>query len=398
MPNPASWIPPLCLFVAAFATTLAVTPLARIIAWKLGAVDYPGNRRINCSPVPRMGGIAVFCGILAAVGVQAFGSAHLGWPIVTRPGVLSVNYPLLALAFVIIFATGAIDDVVGLKPKQKLFGQALASVIAVLGGLVIHRVVNPFTDQFFELGWFSFPLTVVYLVAYTNIINLIDGLDGLASGITCISSITMFALSVSSGYPDAATLAIAMAGSTLAFLQYNFHPASIFLGDSGSLLLGFGLGTISLLSVTRIASLTTLIVPLVIVGIPIIDTLSAIIRRRRAHVSIGQADRGHIHHRLIDEGFDQRQAVIVMYSWTAILSVGSIAITKVGVVYRIVIFCVLVAASAAVAWHLKLFQPVLLHHVDPETGDDELIDPRDPSFEEEEQRLEENEPHLFHHS
>ena len=286
----------------------------------------------------------------------------------------------------------------GLKPKQKLFGQALASVIAVLGGLVIHRVVNPFTDQFFELGWFSFPLTVVYLVAYTNIINLIDGLDGLASGITCISSITMFALSVSSGHPDAATLAIAMAGSTLAFLQYNFHPASIFLGDSGSLLLGFGLGTISLLSVTRIASLTTLIVPLVIVGIPIIDTLSAIIRRRRAHVSIGQADRGHIHHRLIDEGFDQRQAVIVMYSWTAILSVGSIAITKVGVVYRIVIFCVLVAASAAVAWHLKLFQPVLLHHVDPETGDDELIDPRDPSFEEEEQRLEENEPHLFHHS
>ena len=115
-------------------------------------------------------------------------------------------------------------------------------------------------------------------------------------------------------------------------------------------------------------------------------------------MSIGQADRGHIHHRLIDEGFDQRQAVIVMYSWTAILSVGSIAITKVGVVYRIVIFCVLVAASAAVAWHLKLFQPVLLHHVDPETGDDELIDPRDPSFEEEEQRLEENEPHLFHHS
>ena len=99
MPNPASWIPPLCFFVAAFATTLAVTPLARIIAWKLGAVDYPGNRRINRSPVPRMGGIAVFCGILAAVGVQAFGSAHLGWPIVTRPGVLSVNYPLLALAF-----------------------------------------------------------------------------------------------------------------------------------------------------------------------------------------------------------------------------------------------------------------------------------------------------------
>lgn len=388
MVNP--WIPYLCLFSAALITALALTPVARRIAWAVGSVDYPDKRRVNREPTARMGGIAVFLAIVAAFVVQWCGTTYLGWPVVLVPSPhLTINYWMLVAAFCTIFVTGLIDDLRSLSPRQKLVGQTLAAVLAVAGGLVIGVIVNPVTDDFLHLGWVAYPLTVVYLICYVNIFNLIDGLDGLASGIGCISSITMFTLSVMAGRLDAAALAIAVAGATLGFLRYNFHPASIFLGDSGSLLLGFALGTISLLSVTRVAGLTTIIVPLVIAGLPIIDTFSAIVRRKRAHVSIGQADRGHIHHRLIAEGFDQRQAVLLMYGWTALLCIGTLVMTQVPMLPRIAIFVGLAAASAALAWRLKLFRPVLLHHYDPETGTDELVSPQDPAFELEEERFDE---------
>ncbi len=392
-------LPPyLCLLGISFLVSFFLTPIASKIAWRVDAVDYPAARRINRKPIPRMGGIAVFGGIASSFFMQLLGARHLSWPVMLQPSpLLDINYWAVAVSFVVIFATGLIDDKYQLSPKQKLLGQVIAACVAVSGGLVIGKVVNPLTDQFIDFGWISYPITIVYLVAYSNIINLIDGLDGLASGISCISSLTMFILSMMAGRLDAAALAISITGSTLAFLRYNFHPASIFLGDSGALLLGFALGTVSLLSVTRIAGLTTIIVPLVIAGIPIIDTFSAIVRRSRAHVSIGQADRGHIHHRLMEEGFDQRGAVLVMYSWTAILCMGTFAMTQVAMLPRIAIFTVLMVASATFSIHLKLFQPVLLHHYNPKTGDDELIGPQDPAFKEEEARFEEEHgglPHL----
>lgn len=201
----------------------------------------------------------------------------------------------------------------------------------------------------------------------------------------------MFVLSAQAGRLDAAALSIAVAGSSLGFLRFNFHPASIFMGDSGALTLGFALGTVSLLSVTRFAGLTTIIVPLVIAAVPIIDTFSAIVRRLRGHVSIGHADRGHIHHRLMAEGFDQRQAVLLMYAWTALLCVGSLVMTQVDTFARIIIFVVVLAASFVFAHHLRLFEPVLLHHYDPETGEDELVTPADEAFEQEAERLHEHE-------
>ncbi len=307
-------VPYLCLFLASLLVSMLATPLARRIAVRVGAVDYPNARRINKRPVPRMGGIAIFCGIVAAFVVQFLGTTYLGWPVVLVPSPrLEVNYWLLVLAFLTIFATGLLDDRYTLRPLQKLTGQILAATLAVAGGLVIGDISNPLGGPFISLGWLAYPVTVVYLVAYTNIINLIDGLDGLAAGISALASLTMFALSVLAGRLDAAALSIAVAGSSLGFLRYNFHPASIFMGDSGALTLGFALGTVSLLSVTRFAGLTTIIVPLVIAAVPIIDTFSAIVRRLRGHVSIGHADRGHIHHRLMAEGFDQRQAVLLMY-------------------------------------------------------------------------------------
>ena len=190
----------------------------------------------------------------------------------------------------------------------------------------------------------------------------------------------MFVLAILAGRFDAAALAIAVAGSSLGFLKHNFNPASVFMGDSGALTLGFALGTTSLLSVTRVAGLTTIIVPLVIAGIPIIDTFSAIVRRTRAGVSIGHADRGHIHHRLLEEGFDQRQTVLLIYAWTALLCGGSLVMTQVQTIPRIAIFLLLLAMSLMFSMHLRLFDPVLLHYYDPKTGDDRLVTPQDEAF------------------
>ena len=391
----AAWVPYAAVFASALVTALAVTPLASKIAWRAGAVDYPSARRINKQPVPRMGGIAVFAGIVVSFLVQYLGTTQLDWPTILQPSahLEGIDYRYLVGGFTAIFLTGLIDDKYHLKPLQKFIGQIIAAVIAVAGGLVIGEVVNPFAHTLIDLDWAAYPITVLYLVAYVNIFNLIDGLDGLASGIASIAGFTMFLLALLQQRPDAATLAIALVGAALGFLRYNFHPASIFLGDSGSLLIGYALGTVSLLSVTRIAGFTTIIVPLVIAGMPIIDTFSAIIRRRRAGVSISHADRGPIHHRLLDDGFDQRQVVLLMYAWTAALCVGTLAMTQVKVLPRVIIFAFLVIGSAAIAFKLRLFEPVLLHHYNKKTGQDELVTPDDPAFQSEKEQFDE-EHHL----
>ena len=381
-------MPFICVAAASLITTYLCVPLAKRLAYKLDAIDYPSKRRINTKPVARLGGLAVFAGLCAALIVEIIGIKLFKWPpiLIPHPS-MTINYPVLGLSFLVIVGTGTIDDIHSLSPKKKLAGQVLAACIAAAGGLLIGRVVNPFVPGTeIELGWLAYPITVIYLVAFTNIINLIDGLDGLATGIAGIASLSMFSFAVLSHRGDAAALAISLFGACLAFLRYNFHPASIFLGDSGSLLLGFGLGTISLLNVSRTAALTSLIIPLIVAGVPIIDTLSAIIRRKRAHVSIGQADKGHIHHRLIQEGFDQRQAVLLIYGWCFILSLGAVLINQVAVAPRVFIFIVLLVSSALFATRLHLFEPVLRHHYNPKTKRDEIITPEDEGFAEEEER------------
>ena len=380
-------LPYICIAAVAFVTTLVLVPAVRRLAIKLDAVDYPSKRRVNTRPIPRMGGLAIFCGLVAAFFVQVLGTWYLGWPsaLIPHPS-MSINYPLIAVSFVVITGTGAIDDVVSLSPRVKLAGQVLAAVIAAGAGLIIGDISNPFIPGAnIDLGWFAYPITVIYLVSFANIINLIDGLDGLATGISAIAALAMFSFAFLPGRVDAASLAIALFGGCLAFLRYNFHPASIFLGDAGSLLLGFALGTVSLLSVSRVAAVTTLVIPLIVAGVPIIDTFAAIVRRYRAHVSIGQADKGHIQHRLIQEGFDQRQAVLMIYAWCLLLSLGALVINQVDIGARVVVFVVLVASSAAFAVRLHLFEPVLRHHYNPKTHEDELVTPDNPAFEEEAQ-------------
>lgn len=371
--NPTEHSP--LLFLVALLATLLATPLAKCIAQHLGAIDKPDERRINKVPIPRMGGIGIALGLVAAVAVQVAGTKLLGWPTVFVPHMQlqGVDYKLLTVAVVIVFLTGAIDDVRNLKPRQKLLGQILAACVAAASGLVIGNVANPFTAELIPIGWLAYPITVVYLVAFTNVINLIDGLDGLAAGITAISCAAMFYLSYEAHQIDAAVLACILAGCCLGFLRYNFNPASIFMGDCGSNMLGFLLGVIALLGVNRVAAATTLIVPLVIAGVPIIDTFAAIVRRRRGHTAISQADTGHIQHRLIKQGFDQKQAALMIYGWSILLAAGAIIMTKVALPLRFVVFILLVGISAVFIRKLHLFEPVLLHRYNPKTHTDEIV-------------------------
>ena len=371
--NPTEHYP--LLFLVALLATLLATPLAKCIAQHLGAIDKPDERRINKVPIPRMGGIGIALGLVAAVAVQVAGTKLLGWPTVFVPHMQlqGVDYKLLTVAVVIVFLTGAIDDVRNLKPRQKLLGQILAACVAAASGLVIGNVANPFTAELIPIGWLAYPITVVYLVAFTNVINLIDGLDGLAAGITAISCAAMFYLSYEAHQIDATVLACILAGCCLGFLRYNFNPASIFMGDCGSNMLGFLLGVIALLGVNRVAAATTLIVPLVIAGVPIIDTFAAIVRRRRGHTAISQADTGHIQHRLIKQGFDQKQAALMIYGWSILLAAGAIIMTKVALPVRFVVFILLVSVSAVFIKKLHLFEPVLLHRYNPKTHTDEIV-------------------------
>ena len=246
------WLEYGVLFAVAAVVTIALTPLARKLAIKLDAIDYPSARRVNMLPIPRMGGVAIFGGILAALAVAGFGVYAFGWvdPFIDYNGI-EVNYWGVLLGTVLIFLVGAVDDVVDLNPKAKMLGQIVAACVVAGSGLLFSSIHNPFGEGYIEFGWVAYPLTVFYLVAFANVINLIDGLDGLAAGITGISAITILLFAVLTGRFDAALFSVILVGVCAGFLKSNFFPASIFMGDSGALLLGFSLGVISLFAVAR---------------------------------------------------------------------------------------------------------------------------------------------------
>jgi UDP-GlcNAc:undecaprenyl-phosphate GlcNAc-1-phosphate transferase len=217
---------------------------------------------------------------------------------------------------------------------------------------------------YLELGWLNIPLTVAYLVIFVNIINLIDGLDGLAAGIVAIVSAAMLYLVLMRGSMTLAFICVMLIAICLAFLCYNFYPASTFMGDSGALFLGLLLGTISIAGVVRTQSLVINLVPLVLAGIPVLDTASAVIRRTRQHESFAQADMGHIHHRLVDAGFGQRKSVLILYLFTAILAVSGLMLSRTSGYLRWFVFGALFAITFLLIWRLGLFKPVLQHHYD----------------------------------
>lgn len=372
------WLEYGVLFAVAAVVTIALTPLARKLAIKLDAIDYPSARRVNMLPIPRMGGVAIFGGILAALAVAGFGVYAFGWvdPFIDYNGI-EVNYWGVLLGTVLIFLVGAVDDVVDLNPKAKMLGQIVAACVVAGSGLLFSSIHNPFGEGYIEFGWVAYPLTVFYLVAFANVINLIDGLDGLAAGITGISAITILLFAVLTGRFDAALFSVILVGVCAGFLKSNFFPASIFMGDSGALLLGFSLGVISLFAVARSALFVSLLVPILAAGVPILDTFFAIVRRKGEHRPIDEADKGHIHHRLMRAGFSQRATVLIMWAWTALLATCGVIITWADNLVRIPISLIACAVTAYAIVKLRLLGDALSHHFNPRRKP-ELREPQEP--------------------
>jgi len=307
-------------FGAALVSVLALTPVARTLALRLGAVDVPEDRKVHDKTTPTLGGVAIYASIMIGVGVYMLVADYN----------ISSDMLGIILGATVIFAFGVVDDIRGLSPLSKLFGQVLGAGVLVVMGVQIQNIHIPGAAVISLSPELSVVVSLIWVIAFINIINLIDGLDGLAAGITCIAAASMFYFATQTGagsaFVDAALISIVIAGATLGFLRYNFHPASVFMGDSGSMLLGFLLGAITIQGVLKSVAAVALVVPLMAMAIPILDTGMAIARRIRRGNPITHADKEHIHHRLLNMGHSQRQAVLLLYFWTALLCGTSLAL------------------------------------------------------------------------
>ena len=340
------WTVLLALGLAA-AVSLAATPLVKALSVKVGAVDVPKDgRRMHDHPIPRMGGLAIFLGFMTAI--------LLFVPLNTeKQGML--------LGAVIIVVLGMLDDKYALPAKPKFLVQVAAALIAVMAGNRIEVLSNPnifSPDPVWMLGWLSYPVTVIWIVAITNAVNLIDGLDGLACGVSTISAATMLiiALRFRESELDVAIMMAALAGACIGFLPYNFNPAKIFMGDTGSTFLGFIMATVSVEGMFKQYTIISFVVPFLMLGLPIFDVCFAVVRRVSHGQSPMQPDRGHVHHRLIDMGFSQKQAVGVLYVISAILGLSAVVLTASGAV-KAMVFLLAMAAAAVIAWKVFLTGP-----------------------------------------
>ena len=297
--------------MTAAALAVLVTPAVRAAALQFDVVDRGGGGRVQRGRVPRLGGIALLiagAGALAAAQVLGIGVVDLlessGW-----------RLRWLGAGALVVLLLGAVDDVRGVRPVTKLAMQTLAALIALRGGYGFGAVTNPFTGGIIALEPFGGVLTVLWIVGITNAFNLIDGLDGLAAGTGLIASITLFLVALAEARPDAAVMAATLAGVLTGFLRFNFNPASIFLGDAGSLLLGYLLSVLSIQSLQKGPTAVVILVPVLTLGLPILEAAATIARRAfvAGIASVFQADRAHIHHRLLDLGMTQRRAVLVLY-------------------------------------------------------------------------------------
>lgn len=351
----------IALIAIGAVTALVVTPLVRWLSLRYGFVDRPGGRKVHTAPISRLGGIAIFLGVAVAMGAQMMGETYLGWggSFLTQSGGRVNLYGLFA-GITLMFLVGLVDDIFDLRPSNKLAGQVVAGAVVALSGLRIEFVGNPLGGGLILLGLLAVPVTIVYLVGFANVINLIDGLDGLAAGVCAIAATSLLFLAAQGNRLDAAALSAALIGACLGFLRYNFHPASIFMGDSGAMFLGFTLGSISLLGVMKTTAAIALAVPLLILGVPIFDTASTIVRRLRHKRPIHEADKGHIHHRLLGRGFDQRQTVMIIYVWSGALAVGGWAVRYSPGLVKFAALAVLFGVTAFMAYWLGLYEAA--HH------------------------------------
>lgn len=313
------------VFVTAFVISLGLTPLAARFAVRTGAVDLPAPRRVHDKPMPRFGGLPIFISFTAAVGVS------LVYPR-SDPNEITRLAGLL-LGCTIVFVVGTIDDYHELKALPQLITQIIAAGIAVGSGVLILEIPNPFGGLVSFETWFAILFTLFWLVGMLNTVNWLDGIDGLAGGVIIIASTVMFIHTYNLGQHSLALLALGLAGTVLGFLPFNFFPARIFLGSAGANVLGFTLGVLSIIGGAKVAT------ALLVLGIPILDVAWQILSRLRAHKSPFSADRGHLHHRLLDLGLSQRAIVILYYTFTAFF--GALALVLPSGVYKLIALVVI---------------------------------------------------------
>lgn len=326
-------------FMTAFLISYGITPAVIKFAHYIGAIDVPkDNRRMHTKPIPRLGGLGI--SIAFMVSALIFGGIHR-------------EIIAIIVSSIIIVVTGMFDDTKSLKALTKLILQIICACVVIFSGVKIEFLGNPFTGELIWLGFLSVPITLFWIVGITNCINLIDGLDGLAAGISSISAITLAVVSFLNGYQSYAVIFLCLAGSSIGFLPYNFNPAKIFMGDTGSLFLGFILSVMSIEGTVKTATLIAVIVPVLALAVPIFDTTFAIIRRKLAGRPVMEADKGHLHHRLLSTGLNQKQTVLILYMMSAMLGLSAYFIAEAG--RRFSVF-VLLADTVLIIYVLAKFR------------------------------------------
>jgi len=294
----------------AFVVVVLLTPAVGGMARMLGVVDDPGGRRLNRSTIPRLGGLALFLGVC----VPSLAFLHVG----------RENRGLLLGAAVAV-TVGAIDDFRGLRWYEKLCGQIVAGAIPVGFGVWVSRFTFPFIGIHALPSWLGGPLTVVWIVAIMNMVNFLDGMDGLAAGVAAIAGGTFCVIALSLAKPDAAVLSAIVCGASLGFLRHNFYPARIFMGDSGALLLGYVLAAVAVQGLLKTAATVALFFPLLVLAVPIVDTTFVVARRLKHGQPVFEGDQAHLHHRFLRRGFSQPRAAVTIWTWCLSLAAAALA-------------------------------------------------------------------------
>ena len=323
--------------ISALVFSLATTPLAIRLANRIGAMDVPkDSRRVHKSPIPRLGGLAIFVGFMISAIIFSEITPQIR-------GVL--------IGAVVIVIIGVFDDIMHLPALLKLAVQIIAALIAIWHGVVIEAFSNPFVfsdSAYWMLSSLSIPITVIWIVAITNSVNLIDGLDGLAVGVSTISSIVMLIIALMVSDPNIALVMAALTGACLGFLPYNFNPAKIFMGDTGALLLGYILATMSILGLFKFYAVVSFAAPFLVLALPLFDTSFAFMRRLLKGKNPLSPDRGHFHHRLLDMGLSQKQAVVILYTISGLLGLAAVVVTTSGKIRALILVIALLIAAGIV--------------------------------------------------
>jgi UDP-GlcNAc:undecaprenyl-phosphate GlcNAc-1-phosphate transferase len=326
------------VFALPILFSLLLTPVVIRVAKRVGAIDQPNERKIHSTPIPRLGGVAIFGSLVVSTAALYYVSPSMFSQLSSLPG----HGFSMIISLTLVLAIGIWDDMHSMNPGQKFIGQLIAATIMYVAGFRISTITDPFSNGMINLGIISYPATILWIVGVTNAVNLIDGLDGLASGVSIIASLTIFAISALKGDLATAMLVLMLAGAILGFLKYNFNPARIFLGDSGSLVLGFSLAVFSMQSSTKGSAAVAILVPLLALGLPIMDTFLSMTRRFFKSVLpkegksesflkkldvIFLPDKSHIHHQLIARGFSHRNVVLILYLVAFAFGVGAFVVT-----------------------------------------------------------------------